>query len=91
MHRRRKLLREGGVDAKYPLGHSKWRAARSRGFRWRTINVAEAFYLQRDMGAVAPGRYADILLVDDLATFDITRVFVGGKTVVLDGEFSGGI
>ena len=81
-----KLLREGGVD-------DNIRVAVRNGVppviavQMATINVAEAFYLQRDMGAVAPGRYADILLVDDLVTFDIARVLVGGETVVHDGEF----
>lgn len=81
-----KLLREGGVD-------DNIRVAVRNGVppviavQMATINVAEAFYLQRDMGVVAPGRYADILLVDDLVTFDISRVFVGGETIVRDGEF----
>ena len=81
-----KLLREGGVDENI-------RSAIRNGvspdvaIQMATINVAEAFFLQREMGAVAPGRYADILFVDDLTTFDITRVFVGGMTVVRDGEF----
>ena len=81
-----KLLREGGVDANIRLAIRNG-VPPDLAVQMATINVAEAFYLQRDMGAVAPGRYADILLVDDLATFDITRVFVGGETVVLDGEF----
>jgi len=52
-----------------------------------TINVAEAFNLQRDVGVLAPGRYADILLVDDLVDFVVNRVMVGGQTVVSEGNF----
>ena len=81
-----KLLREGGVDENIRSA-VKHGVSPDVALQMATINVAEAFFLQRDMGAVAPGRYADILLVDDLTTFDITRVFVGGETVVRDGEF----
>ena len=31
-----------------------------------TINTAEHFGLARDIGMIAPGRWADLLLVDDL-------------------------
>ena len=31
-----------------------------------TINAAEHFGLTKEMGMIAPGRWADILLVDDL-------------------------
>ncbi len=34
-----------------------------------TINTAEHFGLGREVGMIAPGRYADILLVEDLAEF----------------------
>jgi adenine deaminase len=81
-----KLLREGGVDENIRSA-IKHGVSPDVALQMATINVAEAFFLQREMGAVAPGRYADILIVDDLTTFDITRVFVGGETVVQDGEF----
>jgi adenine deaminase len=47
-----------------------------------TINVAQAFNLQMDVGAIAPGRYADILLVDDLVTFSLHEALIGGESVV---------
>lgn len=53
-----------------------------------TINNAEAYHLEREMGVVAPGRHADILLVDDLSDFSIQRVIVGGQTVVEDGRLT---
>lgn len=80
-----KLMREGGVDENV-------RVAISRGVppvvavQMGTINVAEVFSAQQDFGVVAPGRYADLLLVDDLVDFSIQRVLVGGRTVVRDGE-----
>jgi adenine deaminase len=51
-----------------------------------TINNAEAFFAQADVGQIAPGRFADILLVDDLTSFTIDRVLVGGETWVEQGE-----
>lgn len=51
-----------------------------------TLNAAEAFFAQVDLGQVAPGRFADMLLVDELREFTIDRVIVGGKTRVLGGE-----
>lgn len=80
-----KLMNEGGVDENV-------RVAISRGvppvtaIQMATINNAEIFYAQQDFGVVAPGRYADMLLVEDLSDFSIQRVMVGGKTVVRDGE-----
>ena len=33
-----------------------------------TINAAEHFGLTREMGMIAPGRWADVVLVNDLKT-----------------------
>ena len=50
-----------------------------------TLNTAEHFGVSRDMGQIAPGRYADILLVKDLADFRAHQVFARGKLLVEDG------
>src|SRR3954469_21962371 len=52
-----------------------------------TINTAEAFYAQRDLGVIAPGRYADVLLVSNLRDFAIETVIFGGTKVVQAGSF----
>ena len=44
-----------------------------------TLNTAEHFGVAREVGMIAPGRYADILLVENLAQMDIHAVFVRGK------------
>ena len=44
-----------------------------------TLNTAEHFRLTRDLGQVAPGRYADILLVSDLHDFQADLVISKGK------------
>jgi adenine deaminase len=51
-----------------------------------TLNTARAFRVQHDMGCLAPGRYADVLFVDDLRELSIESVMVGGRTVVRGGE-----
>lgn len=51
-----------------------------------TLNNAEAFFAQQDIGIIAPGRYADMLLVDDLVEFSIDRVLVGGETYIEGGR-----
>jgi len=53
-----------------------------------TINPANHYSL-RDLGAIAPGRLADIVLVDDLKTFQPHAVFFEGEQVAHDGEFTG--
>ncbi len=57
-----------------------------RAIQMATLHNARAFFAQHDIGQIAPGRYADILLVDDLEAFSIHQVIVGGKTYVEDGR-----
>lgn len=51
-----------------------------------TINTAEHFNLDKELGMIAPGRYADLLLVDDLAAFEVGVVYAKGKRVAEDGK-----
>jgi adenine deaminase len=50
-----------------------------------TLNTAEHFGVGRDMGQIAPGRFADVLLVNDLRDFRAGVVIVGGKVAARDG------
>ena len=50
-----------------------------------TINAAEYFGL-RDLGAVAPGYRADMVVFDDFDSFRIEKVFRGGRLVSESGE-----
>ena len=52
-----------------------------------TINTAEHFGLARDMGQIAPGRYADILIVDDLGDFRPEKVFSKGNLIAENGQW----
>ncbi len=44
-----------------------------------TLNTAQHFGLERELGSIAPGRLADFLLVDDLDTLTITDVYARGE------------
>jgi len=51
-----------------------------------TINSAEHFGLTREMGMIAPGRWADILLVKDLMNFRADMVIAKGQVIAEDGK-----
>src|SRR6056297_3313748 len=53
-----------------------------------TVNTAAHFGLERELGSIAPGRRADIVLTSDLRTLPIHRVIARGVTVALDGEIT---
>lgn len=50
-----------------------------RAIQMATINTAEHFGLSRQVGMIAPGRYADIIILSDLAQFTIDTVIAKGK------------
>jgi adenine deaminase len=49
-----------------------------------TLNTAEHFGVSRQVGMIAAGRYADILLVKDLEHFAADQVIVKGKIIAQD-------
>jgi adenine deaminase len=51
-----------------------------------TLNTAEHFGLSGDVGQIAPGRYADILIVSDLPTLMIDVVIGAGDTLAEHGD-----
>lgn len=51
-----------------------------------TINTAEYFGVSRNIGLIAPGRYADILFVKDLENFQAEVVFSQGELAAKDGK-----
>jgi adenine deaminase len=53
-----------------------------------TINTAEHFGLSRDIGMIAAGRWADMLLVDDLRQFGIQLVVAKGQIVSENGRLT---
>ena len=51
-----------------------------------TLNTAEHFGVSREVGMIAPGRWADILLVDDLNDFHAGLIIVRGQVTVENGK-----
>ena len=51
-----------------------------------TINAAEAYQIDNQVGSIAPGKDADILLVDQPGTFQIETVISKGMLVTENGE-----
>jgi adenine deaminase len=51
-----------------------------------TLNTAEHFGVAHEMGQIAPGRYADILLVKDLSQFQADLVIAKGRVAAEDGK-----
>jgi adenine deaminase len=80
------LLTEGHVD------HAVRKAIRlgldaMTAYRMASINTAEWFGLdRRGLGAVAPGRRADVLVIDDLEAVSVDRVYVDGNLIADSGE-----
>ncbi|MEW6084858.1 MAG: adenine deaminase [Chloroflexota bacterium] len=52
-----------------------------------TINTAEHFGVSKEMGLIAPGRWADVVLVEDLKNFKADVVIAKGKVVAEKGEW----
>jgi len=54
--------------------------------RMATLNVAEHFSLSGDIGAIAPGRYADLVIIPDLATIRAELVISNGRVIAENGK-----
>jgi adenine deaminase len=50
------------------------------------LNTAEHFGVAREVGQIAPGRFADLLLVENLEAFEVGTVIARGEIVAKDGE-----
>ena len=53
-----------------------------------TLNTAEHFGVSRQVGMIAPGRCADVLLVRDLGSFSPDQVIAMGRVVADEGHLS---
>jgi adenine deaminase len=51
-----------------------------------TLNTAEHFRVAHDVGQIAPGRFADILLIPDLEQFEVGTVIAKGVIAAIGGE-----
>ena len=76
-----KLVYEGTIDHAVRVAIAQG-VLPVRAIQMATLNAAEVFYAQQDIGVIAPGRFADMLFVDSLVDFSIDTVMVGGSVVV---------
>ncbi len=53
-----------------------------------TLNTASHFRMERELGSIAPGRRADLILTSDLATLPIETVIARGKVVAEAGRLT---
>ena len=78
------ILEEGDVDAvvrkAIRLGLDPIRA-----IQMASLNVAEYFRLE-GLGGIAPGYYANMMVIGDLKALDIQRVYYQGRLVAQDGR-----
>jgi adenine deaminase len=78
------ILKEGDVDAvvrkAIRLGLDPVRA-----IQMASLNVAEYFRLE-GLGGIAPGYYANMMVIGDLKALDIQRVYYRGRLVAQDGK-----
>jgi adenine deaminase len=55
-----------------------------------TLNVAEGLRIDREYGAIAPGRFADLMVLENFEKVAIDSVMINGEWVFRDGEYLGG-
>lgn len=78
------ILKNGHIDESVRLAVRGGKSAVTA-IRMATLWAAEAFGL-RDVGAVAPGYKADILVLDGLSSPNVTAVYKNGVLVAEDGK-----
>ncbi len=50
-----------------------------------TINTAQCFQMDHELGSIAPGKCADIVFLEDLRDFRVLRVMIDGVVVAEEG------
>ena len=56
-----------------------------------TLNTAQHFGLERELGSITPGRRADVVLTSDLVTLPIEMVIARGKVLAEHGKLTANI
>ncbi len=78
------LVGEGHMDRVVRFAIAQG-AAPMTAIQMATLNTAEHFGVAREVGQIAPGRYADILLVNDLPNLTVDTVICRGKVAAEAG------
>lgn len=55
-----------------------------KAIKMATINVAQAYRIDDKIGIIAPGRYADMVIVDSIDKLDIFSVIIDGRIYIYD-------
>lgn len=79
------LVTEGHVNRAYKEAISHGLSP-IKALQMVTLNPAEHFGVSRDVGMIAPGRYADILVVEDLLNLNAPIVIAKGVTIANSGR-----
>lgn len=53
-----------------------------------TLNCAQCFQMDHELGSVTPGKCADLVLFDDLTDFKVSLVFIDGVLAARDGKMT---
>lgn len=53
-----------------------------------TINTAQCYQMDHELGSVTPGKCADMVLLQDLEGMQVTQVLIDGKVVAKDGHMT---
>jgi adenine deaminase len=53
-----------------------------------TINCAQCFQMDHELGSIAPGKCADIVFLRSLEGVEVSRVMIDGQTVAQDGHMT---
>lgn len=82
------LMNEGHMN--YVVRHAIAQGVKPvTAFQMATINTAERFGLSRDIGAIVPGAYADIILLDgNLADVNVVMTIAAGQVVAENGRMT---
>jgi len=84
------------ADTLLKCGHMDYiiRLAVSKGVRpvtaiqMATLNAACCFGMERDLGSISPGRFADINILSDLAQVRVEKVIINGELVAEKGRLT---
>jgi adenine deaminase len=80
------LVEDGHIDHKLRLAVAEG-VPPIDAVRMATLNSAVSLGVDDDYGAVAPGRYASLAVVEDLASFDVRLVASRGRVLARDGKY----
>lgn len=51
-----------------------------------TLNVAQCFQMDHELGSVTPGKCADLVLLRDLTSMRVNKVWIDGRLVAVQGQ-----